>query len=305
MSLEERVNSYYQAILPASFAGIALNVLEGRFRSGFATTTEARFQHGTRAIGLQPGQDMPGLSGFILGPDALQRALALKRAVDSGEGLLIHPWYGRVFVFCTGIDLRWSAASLEKVEFDLEFQTSRLEVEQESALDTPETLQDAYDYITKQGEGFAQSGPALLQLENSRLNLLLEPEDLTGSEFTSQATGALLQTTQPQGDDLPIALQILGDGLRLAFFGELSESAAKRVEDQLLVVADRWDIITLLDIRQTYSEIVASVGLLSTEIASGETVQAVAKATGVDERTVAARNRHGIANWFLRGEVRV
>lgn len=59
---------------------------------------------------------------WVAGPDCFnQRDALLKVLEDPGAGELVHPWYGRVEVVCTSVEVSHSESEGGVVRFDLEF----------------------------------------------------------------------------------------------------------------------------------------------------------------------------------------
>lgn len=277
-------------------------MLSGDAASGVEVTIEQQIGRGSRARPVVNRPYTYPLRGYVTGRDALQRSEALRRALDKGRNILVHPWQGALDVIPTEWRLAFDSQSLEWVELDLEFTSAVLP--ELAASEPPPDAGTTLSAMAQAGAAFASEPVALAELEQLRPELSLEPPSVTGEGFATQATGQLLNGSGV-ATGVPRALQEVGNGVRAAEAGELTSDEAARIEAALLVEADRSDSATLLDIRELFSIFVAGSALARVQTANGPTIQALAEATGQSIEILAARNRQAVLQWFARGEVRV
>lgn len=105
--------SWRDQLRPASFRGVSFKVDASSAKFGRVGIVHEYAQRDTPAVEDGGRLTRPfGVGGFVIGPDYLiQRDRLIQAAETPGPGVLIHPTYGRLTVFCLELSIDESADS--------------------------------------------------------------------------------------------------------------------------------------------------------------------------------------------------
>lgn len=129
---------------PASFRGVPFFVRRAQSEFGRRTQLHVfpnRDTPESEDLGRKPRRY--GVEGYLLGDDFYTQKDTFLRAVEAhGPGLLVHPYYGQLFVACTRCSVSDTDRELRITRMDLQFQEAGEELEP-SAVANPKSTADA------------------------------------------------------------------------------------------------------------------------------------------------------------------